>query len=282
MSLGLLSRLCACATWIGLVACGSSAPPAPRAAKVEKRQPRPAPPAPRVPSAFEKRWLSACQEQGLLGQCPAPFDRPALFFDVEAEGAYKPPALCGAVEPPEAEPARAALTAQRRALRACFRGAADGAWVEIGREGAPAKGAAGETPARTDACVAKVVKRALPDLATSAVERVVVLNGVAAKQGAEALSKQSIDQVIAEHSGEVNACYDGALEVWPGLRGRIAPLVVIWFDGSVALVRTGESSLDNPALECCINTAVSGWRFGKPADGAIVLVNLPFKLGPTE
>ena len=88
--------------------------------------------------------------------------------------------------------------------------------------------------------------------------------------------------MIASHGSDINTCYDGALEVWPGLRGRIAPSVVIWFDGSVALVRTSESSLDNPALECCINTAVSGWHFGKPAEGAIVIVSLPFRLGPAE
>jgi hypothetical protein len=267
---------------LGLVACGSGAAPPPRAAKVDKQPPPPKPPAPRAPSPYERRWLSACSEGGTLGHCPAPFDRPAVFVDVEAQGDDPPPAFCGATEPSTGADARAALAAKRRALRACFRGAEDGAWVEIGRNGAPAPAQGPERPARTAACVAKIVEQALAGISTGALDRVVVLNGGAPRAAAEALSKQSIDEVITSHGGEVNACYDGALEVWPGLRGRIASSVVIWFDGSVALVRTGESSLGNPALECCINTAVSGWRFGQPAEGAIVIVSLPFLLGPAQ
>jgi hypothetical protein len=58
--------------------------------------------------------------------------------------------------------------------------------------------------------------------------------------------------------------------------------VVVWFDGSVALVRTQESSLGNAALECCINSAIRSWQFGAPEDGNIVLVTLPFLLGPKD
>ena len=67
--------------------------------------------------------------------------------------------------------------------------------------------------------------------------------------------------------------------MWPGLKGRIATSFVIWFDGNVALARTGESTLDNPMLECCINTAVRSWTFPKPNDGSIALVTFPFTLG---
>ena len=80
-------------------------------------------------------------------------------------------------------------------------------------------------------------------------------------------------------SSAICDCYDGALEVWPGLHGRHAPMVVIWFDGSVALARTQESTLDNPALECCINTAVRSWRFAPPTEGNIAIVTVPFVLG---
>ena len=123
------------------------------------------------------------------------------------------------------------------------------------------------------------MRRALPDQGPGSVKRVVVLNAGGAAKGEPTLSKESVNAMIAAHADEVSACYDGALEVWPGLRGRHAPMVVIWFDGSVALVRTQESTLDNPALECCINTAVRGWRFGPPEDGNIAIVTLPFVLG---
>ena len=42
-------------------------------------------------------------------------------------------------------------------------------------------------------------------------------------------------------------------------------------------VRVG--TLDNPALECCINTAVRSWRFAPPEEGNIAIVTLPFVLG---
>ncbi len=143
----------------------------------------------------------------------------------------------------------------------------------------PAATSPGLTP-RNAACVAKLVESALPSKTPGSVKRVVVLSLGSARDGAPTLTKESVNAMITAHADEVGACYDGALEVWPGLRGRFAPRVVVWFDGSVALVRTQESSLDNPALECCINTAVRSWRFGPPEDGNIAIVNLPFVLGP--
>jgi hypothetical protein len=128
--------------------------------------------------------------------------------------------------------------------------------------------------------VAKVVQGALPSSGPSSVKRVVVLSLGSARDGAAVLSNESVSAMISAHADEVGACYDGALQVWPGLKGRMAPSVVIWFDGSVAFVHTQESSLDNPALECCINTAVRSWQFGPPEDGNIAIVSLPFVLGP--
>jgi hypothetical protein len=88
--------------------------------------------------------------------------------------------------------------------------------------------------------------------------------------------------MVNTHADEIGACYDGALEVWPGLRGKHNARVVIWFDGSVVLVRTQESTLQNPALECCINTAVRSWNFGAPEDGNIAILSVPFALGPQQ
>ena len=36
--------------------------------------------------------------------------------------------------------------------------------------------------------------------------------------------------------------------------------------------------MQNPALECCINNAVHGWRFPPPEGGGIVVVTYPFVL----
>jgi hypothetical protein len=86
--------------------------------------------------------------------------------------------------------------------------------------------------------------------------------------------------VAQAHASDVSACYDAALEVWPGIKGRVATSFVIWFDGQVALARTGENTLGNTTLACCINTAVRSWTFPKPKDGSIALVTFPFTLGP--
>jgi hypothetical protein len=267
-----------------LTACASS-PPASEQTVAPAARPEPAPPPaePPGPSVYERRWKDACTKPGTLDRCPAPFDRPAVFFDAKTGEAYAPPALCGAVgqTSPGDLDAQAALVAKRAALRACFRGAERGAWVDLASDGSRPPSQSPELPERTIACAAKVVKQALPDTSPSSVKRVVVMNvGPARGRDREpALSKANVDAMITAHAEDISTCYDGALEVWPGLSGRIAPSVVVWFDGSVALVSTAHSSLDNPALECCIETAVRGFRFGPPDDGNIAIVTVPLLLG---
>jgi hypothetical protein len=265
-----------------LAACtASTAPPAAAVGELPlaRRSAAPRPAEDKPLSAYERRWSSACTAPGALGRCPAPFDRPGVFFDAKGSGEYTPPALCGVVEQATDRAASAALEPKRKALRACLRGAEHGAWVDVVSDGSrPASASAGLAP-RAASCVTKLVQGALPSTAPGGAKRVVVLSLGTARDGAPTLSKESVHAMISSHADEVSACYDAALKVWPGLRGRMAPSVVVWFDGSVALVSTQESSLDNPALECCINTAVRSWRFGPPADGNIAIVSLPFLLG---
>jgi hypothetical protein len=272
-------RCGALVTFALLTACGGTAPPVKRAPPPPKVEPAPAPPP--EPSAFEQRWSTACNEQGAVGQCPAPFDRPGVFVDV-AESAQATPPFCGAIESPEGMAARDALVAKRKALKACFRGAEPGSFIELGPNGTVIAGASRVNTARTEACVAKLVKRVLTGTPSPQTERLVVLLSSSTKSSDEVLAKDSLDAVAREHAAEIGACYDSALAVWPGLKGRVATSFVIWFDGQVALARTGESTLDNPMLECCINTAVRSWTFPQPKDGSIALVTFPFTLGPRD
>lgn len=205
-----------------------------------------------------------------------------MFFDVKGTGRYAPPSMCDVSAQTTDAATEAALEPKRKALRACFRGAKQGAWVDLVSDGSRPPAAAAELAPRTVDCVSKLVRRALPNVGPASVKRVVVLNAGGKDEGEPELSKDSVTAMITSHAEEVSACYDGALAVWPGLKGRHAPRVVIWFDGSVALVRTHQSSLNNPALECCINTAVRTWHFGPPKDGNIVIVTLPFALGPQD
>jgi len=261
-----------------LVGCGGATTVV-RPAPAPPPKAEPAPPPPVEPSAFEQRWSSACTAEGAVGQCPAPFDRPAVFVDV-GEGEHAAPPFCGSLDAEGGAAARDALVAKRKALKACFRGAAPGTFVELGANGAVVTDATRGGAERTEKCVAKLVTRALASVHAPQPERLIVLLSAAAKPSDPALSKTSLDAVINAHASEVSACYDAALAVWPGLKGRIASAIVIWFDGRVALVHTGESTLDNPMLECCINTAIRSWPFPKPSDGSIALVTFPFTLGP--
>jgi hypothetical protein len=263
------------------MACASGPAPAP----APKRDPEPTVEVvsePPPPSAFEQRWAAACGDGGLVGECPAPFNRPALFIEVDGSGEQSAPPFCGAIDAQGQDAARAALLKKTKALKACFRGKDASTWVELTGKGealaADAQTDAPRSP-KTEACVAKIATRALEGVSDAPPERIVIARSAATKPGGDVLSKASLDAVVAERGGEVNTCYDGALEVWPGLQGRIATQIVIWFDGRVALVRTGESSLGNIALECCINSAVRRWTFPKPADGTIALVSFPFALG---
>jgi hypothetical protein len=259
------------------VACGSPRTPVKRA---------PAPPPNVEPaatraagtSAFEQRWSSACNQDGAVGQCPAPFDRPAVFVDVGDSEQAAPP-FCGALESPAGAAVRRALFVKRKALKACFSGAEPGSFVVLGPEGRVVTQPTRARAARIEMCVAKIVKRARARLRRQRPERVVILLSPSARPSDQVLSKEGLDTVVNTHASEVSACYDAALEVWPGIRGRIAISCVIWFDGQVALARTSESTLGNPMLECCINNAVRSWTFPKPKDGSIALVTFPFTLG---
>jgi hypothetical protein len=277
---GLQFRAC---TFLALLlaACGGTTPAVKRAPAMQATVEAVPPPPPAEPSEFEQKWSSACTAGGAVGQCPAPFDRPAVFVDVgDGESEQAAPPFCGAIESADGATARDALGAKRKALKACFRGAEPGGFVELGAGGTLAADPAGAAAGRTETCVAKIAKRALAGLGGPQPERLIVLLSAAAKPSDQVLSKDSLDTVVNEHATEVSACYDSALAVWPGLKGRVATSFVIWFDGQVALARTGESTLDNAMLECCINTAVRSWTFPKPKDGSIALVTFPFTLGP--
>jgi len=272
--------LTACACLALAVACGGTQPPVRRAPAARPRVEPAPPPPPAAPSTFEKKWSSACKEGGAVGQCPAPFDHPAVFVDV-GDGEHAALPLCDGLEARDGTQARDALATQHKALAACFRGAEPGTFVELGQDGAIVSDPARPHTARLEGCVGKLVKRAFSGMRGAKPERLVVLRSAPAKPGDQVLSKESLDAVVNDHATEINTCYDAALEVWPGLKGRVVTTFVIWFDGRVALAKTHDSTLGNPMLECCINTAIHSWTFAKPKDGSIALVSFPFVLGPT-
>jgi len=60
---------------------------------------------------------------------------------------------------------------------------------------------------------------------------------------------------------------------------RLAVQFVLVGGGDVAIARSNASTLENPALECCIPSAARSWHFGRAdVDEGIVLVDYPFIL----
>jgi hypothetical protein len=291
MRCGLLHALCMCTVAFALSGCAKRAAGGKptRDAKSIGAEPRegnpqaksigtPASPLARELSTFEQRWLTACEAGGRLGACPVGQVR-AVYFNVEDRSAYRLP-FCPLIEEAKDAAIHAALAGVRARLEECFLGAEAG-WVGLEFADAQARTESPGLSTRTVSCVADLVDGALSAIDMTGVDKVVVVAGALGAtlpEGMSSLSKQGIRDVIRGRIGEVRACYEAALDVWPHLAGRAAPQFIIASDGSVAVIHTSESSVDNPALECCINTAVRGWRFGQPTGGGFVVVTYPFVL----
>lgn len=93
-----------------------------------------------------------------------------------------------------------------------------------------------------------------------------------------ALDKDLIRRIVRAHIGEVRYCYNEGLEHDPELAGRVVVDFVIGPEGKVT--RSFAHSDMEGDVPDCIATAVSHWRFPRPADGEDVSVKYPFVLEP--
>lgn len=89
------------------------------------------------------------------------------------------------------------------------------------------------------------------------------------------IDKEAVARVINSHLHEVSSCYERALLKTPGLAGKIILEWQITTTGSVGFAKTKSSTMQSPAVESCILTALKGWRFPQ-AKGAGVLITYPF------
>ncbi len=94
------------------------------------------------------------------------------------------------------------------------------------------------------------------------------------------LDRDIIARVIREHRREVRACYEQELQSNPNLEGRLLVAFVIAPDGQVAGSSIRESSLNNSAVERCVERRLAQWRFPEPRGGGTVQVNYPFVFSP--
>jgi hypothetical protein len=234
---------------------------------------------PREPSRFELRWQQACETGGQLGAISS-----RGLLHVCDEAASNAPAFCSEEAGDGASSAiRAALAGVLPELQACLRGADQHAWVKVATTRACTGAGSPGLSSQAVSCVTARVQQTLSGMDTGPIEDVIVTHVTGSPApvpvGARgSLSKSYIRSVIHGRIAEVRACYEDALEVWPNLAGRTTVRFVIGPDGRISVVATEASELRNPSLECCINTAVHGWRFAKPEGGGIVVVYYPFIL----
>ena len=95
-----------------------------------------------------------------------------------------------------------------------------------------------------------------------------------------ALDKAVIDEGIRRNMKQIRYCYQRALTETPTLAGKLTVKFVIAADGTVSSATTKASTLDNAALESCVNGRVMRFSFPAPAGGGIVIVSYPFVFEP--
>ncbi len=95
-----------------------------------------------------------------------------------------------------------------------------------------------------------------------------------------ALDKSLIDQVIKRNMNQIRYCYQRELTKNPALGGKIVVKFVIAKDGSVSSASTKATTMNNKAVENCINGRFMRFKFPEPKGGGIVIVSYPFIFSP--
>jgi TonB family protein len=103
--------------------------------------------------------------------------------------------------------------------------------------------------------------------------------GVASVRGS--LDKDVIRREIRVHIDEIKRCYEPELVRSPDLGGRVVVQFTVGASGSVEAAELQNSTLDRPAVEKCMVSAVRTWQFPRPEGGGIVIVSYPFVLRPS-
>lgn len=95
-----------------------------------------------------------------------------------------------------------------------------------------------------------------------------------------ALDKSLIDAVIKRNMSQIRYCYQRELTKNPALGGKITVKFVIAKDGTVSSATTKTTTMNNPAVESCINGRFMRFQFPEPKGGGIVIVSYPFIFSP--
>jgi hypothetical protein len=89
------------------------------------------------------------------------------------------------------------------------------------------------------------------------------------------LSKEAIAAVVKKHLAEIQYCYEKNLLLNPNLSGKVVMEWTIALNGSVSLVKTGQNTMNTPAVAMCISAKIKAWKFPEPKGGTVE-VTYPF------
>jgi len=95
-----------------------------------------------------------------------------------------------------------------------------------------------------------------------------------------ALDRSLIDEVIKRHMNQIRYCYQRELVKNNALAGKIVIKFTIAKDGSVSQAGTKTTSMNNQAVESCIEGRFYKMQFPQPKGGGIVVVSYPFMFSP--
>lgn len=90
-----------------------------------------------------------------------------------------------------------------------------------------------------------------------------------------ALDRSLIDEVIRRNMAQIRYCYQRELTKSPALEGKLVVKFVIAPDGTVSSATTKTSTLNNPAVEQCVNGRFMKMQFPEPKGGGVVIVSYP-------
>jgi len=94
------------------------------------------------------------------------------------------------------------------------------------------------------------------------------------------MDRSLIDAVIKRNMNQIRYCYQQQLTREHSLSGKVTVKFVIANDGSVSKAETKQTTMNNAAVESCINQRFMKFQFPQPKGNGIVIVSYPFMFSP--
>jgi hypothetical protein len=96
------------------------------------------------------------------------------------------------------------------------------------------------------------------------------------------LAADVIQRVVRAHVGEIQACYEKAIEKTPALSGKVAVKFVIDGKGAVASASADDTNIADATMVSCVLAAVKRMSFPAPDGGGVMVVTYPFQFAPSD